>query len=211
MGRPAPTRNGYDFFVVSSLLQKALRRGDIVLAAKACVELLPRYRNYAWNRLMVVSAEDCHDLVTHEIVALYEAWRKVGGDTTSKKPGKAEGWIYYAKAIVLLAKCQHSRDQDELIHLVVNRMPPEVFEAALAQVEQVFDVDDGDFEIPAYVYDKHTQQGRRMGKNNDDFLREEHDDLVNAPPSVFGNFDQMLETWGYVEPVVTFPDDKEGE
>jgi hypothetical protein len=67
------TKNGRDFYEVASLLQKSLRRGDIVLASRAANELLPRYANYFWNRLLVVSAEDCHDLVTGEVVALYDA------------------------------------------------------------------------------------------------------------------------------------------
>jgi len=196
------TRNKYDFFQVSSLLQKALRRGDVTLASKACIELLPKYANYCWNRLLIVSAEDCNYLVTQEVVALYQAWRKTTSETSSKKPGRMEGRIFFAKAIVLLAKCRHSRDQDELILLVANRIPKDVFEAAMGEVEEVFKVDDvtaADWEIPEWANDVHTREGRRQGATVDDFIRDEHDALENAS-TMFRNFHQMVDTWGYCEP-----------
>ena len=207
MGRPAPTKNGYDFFAVSSLLQKAIRRGDIVYASRACNELLPKYANYAWNRLLIVSAEDCHGLITQEIIALYQAWKKATNETSSKKPGRIEGRIFFSKAIVLLAECKHSRDQDELILLVSNRMPDEVFEAALGRVEAVMDANESDFEIPEWVNDVHTAAGRRKGATLDDFIRDERAALSKPSPSVFGNFDHLVETWGWAEPVVKFGDD----
>lgn len=209
MGRMAPTRNGHDFFVVSSLLQKSLRRGDVVLAARSCIELLPKYSNYVWKRLLVVSAEDCHGVITGEIVALHQAWETTQrANKNSAKPGAREGRIFFAKAIVLLAKAKHSRDQDELMHLCVNRLPDDVFEAALREVAQAFNEHEGqEFPIPEYVFDKHTAQGRRNGATLEDFLRVEHDDLDNAAPSMFANFDEMLEAWGYVEPQLRFGDD----
>lgn len=205
MGRPRPTRNGHDFFVVSSMLQKALRRGDVVLAAKACDELLPLYANYCWNRLLTVSAEDCADLVTQEVMALYQAWSKIRSNVTDKTSLK--GRIFFAKAIVILAKARHSRDADELLILVTDRMPEEEFEAALREVGETWKADDGDFEIPDWVYDVHTQKGRRMGRSKDEFLRVEHDDLANATPSMFGNFDEMVDAWGYIQPELNLEGD----
>jgi hypothetical protein len=52
------TKSGLDFFEVASLLQKSLRRGDITFASRAANELLPKYGQYVWGRLMTVSAED---------------------------------------------------------------------------------------------------------------------------------------------------------
>lgn len=205
MGRPAPTKNGHDFFAVSSLLQKAIRRGDVEFAARACNELLPKYANYCWNRLMIISAEDCAGLVTQEVIALWTAWRKTTAETSSKKPGRVEGRIFFAKAIVLLAKCQHSRDQDNLILLVSNRMPDDVFREELTKVADVFRVDDGDFEIPEWVHDVHTAQGRRKGATLDDFIRDEEAALSNPAESIFQNFDEMVETWGYVTPKTKYP------
>lgn len=193
------TKGGYDFYVVSSLLQKAIRRGDVVLSARACAELLPRYANYCWNRLLVVSAEDCADLVTAEVVGLMQAWNKLRSDTKDK--ATMRGAIFFAKAIVLLAKAKHSRDTDELWGLVVNRYPEDKFVEAMDEIEPVFIAESSDFEIPNWVYDVHTWQGKRSGKTKEDFFKEEHDALADAS-SMFRNFDEMADTWGYVEPDV---------
>ena len=95
------TKNGRRFDEVASLFQKSLRRGDIVMASRAVNELLPRYGSYVWNRLLVVSAEDCHHLVTGEVVALYDAWSKVN----AKVPDNSKGRVFFAKAIIVLARC----------------------------------------------------------------------------------------------------------
>jgi replication-associated recombination protein RarA len=189
------TKNGRAFDEVASLLQKSLRRGDITMAACAVNELIPRYANYCWNRLLTISAEDCAGVITGEIVALYDAWAKVN----QGKSDKSKGRIFFAKAIVLLAQARHSRDADELNILVVDRLPDEVFDAAIAACESIFDADAADFEIPAYVYDCHTRRGKRMGKTKGQFIREERDDLAN-PTTLFENLDEMIDSDTYVEP-----------
>lgn len=194
------TKNGHDLFVMASLLQKSLRRGDVVLASKACVELLPQFSNYCWNRLLIVSAEDTNDMVTGEIVALWQAFEKIKKNTNYGDPTT----IFHLKAIVLLAKARHSRDTDELFHLVVAKIPDEVLLEALEQARGVFeDPSPADFEIPEWVYDKHTRQGKQRGATLEDFLRDEHDALSDRT-SIFANFDEMLNTWGYAEPQVEF-------
>jgi hypothetical protein len=207
MTRPPPfTKGGRDFDAVSSLLQKSLRRGDIVMASRAVNELLPRYANYCWNRLMVVSAEDCADMVTAEIVALYDAWRKVMQDTNPKsRPGQRGRPVFFAKAIVLLAKAKHSRDADELTLLVSDRLPDNEFDAALAECEVETDsASTSDWDIPDYVYDVHTKLGRKRGKTRREFLRDEHDALSDAT-TVFSNADEMIDSDGYVQPELEWP------
>jgi len=65
------TRHLHNMFEVSSLIQKALRRRDADLAYYAANELIPKYRNYLWKRLLTVSAEDCFDMITGRIVELH--------------------------------------------------------------------------------------------------------------------------------------------
>jgi hypothetical protein len=175
-------------------LQKSLRRGDVVLASRACNELLPRYANYAWKRLLTVSAEDCAEMVTQEVVALREAWviRNEG------VKGKDQGRIFLAKAIVLLAKARHSRDADELNILVSDRLPAEVFDAALREAEAV-NAQDGHLDFPEWVYDVHTWQGKRRGKTKEQFLAEERAALTE-PSSIFRNADEMVASPTYVQP-----------
>lgn len=64
------TRHYHNMFEVSSLIQKAIRRQDSGMALYAANELIPKYRNYLWKRLLTVSAEDCFDLMTHRITTL---------------------------------------------------------------------------------------------------------------------------------------------
>lgn len=199
------TKSGYDFYEIASLLQKSLRRGDLVYAARAANELLPKYANYVWNRLMTVSAEDCAEMVTGEIVALYEAWHKVN----QGQKGSPRGRVFVAKAIVLLSKSRHSRDSDELNILVSDRLPDDEFDQAVDSVESVLDVPPEHFEIPRYVFDVHTRRGKRMGKTRRDFLVEEHEALTDQS-TLFDNFDEMVGSDDYVPPAVSW-DESEGQ
>lgn len=195
MARKILTDGGYDLFVVASLLQKSLRRGEVVLAARAVNELFPRYVNYAWNRMMTVSAEDCADLVTQEIVALYDAWKKVNDRSGQKDRGR----VFLAKAVVILAKAKHSRDADELNILVSDRLPERQWAHALKQVEEVWEAPPEDFEIPEYVYDVHTRKGKAEGMTKRMFLRDESEALADKS-TIFDNLDEMIESRGYVAP-----------
>ena len=65
------TTNGYDFFEVSSAMQKAIRRGDARTAGFFALELWHSgYRDYVWKRLFTISAEDCYGIITAEVEAL---------------------------------------------------------------------------------------------------------------------------------------------
>ena len=220
----ARTKNGHDFFAVSSLMQKSLRRGDVTLASRAVCELLPKYANYVWNRLLVVSAEDCSELVTGEVMACYLAWCKLNDDrprsqrTEEGKPGRGPasdmGWdgprggmkkgsrVFFMKAVVLLAKAKHSRDADEIGLLVADRLPEKEFVRALRHAVKEIDGNEP-LEIPEWVFDVHTSRGKRMGKTREDFLRQEHA-VMDA--TMFLNFDDMVNAWGYIEPAIDWGD-----
>lgn len=193
------TKGGYDFYEVASLLQKSLRRGDVVYASRAANELFPTFTNYVWNRLMTVSAEDCASLVTHEIVALYDAWEKVN---ENKRP-KDKGRVFIAKAIVLLARAQHSRDADVLNLLVSDRIPEDDFAKAVAEAEQMVGVSSEEMTIPSYVYDVHTRRGRSMGMTKERFLVDEEAALVDST-TIFNNLDEMIQSKQYVVPTTLF-------
>ena len=67
------TVGGYDFFEVSSAMQKAIRRADAAVAGFFALELWTSgYRDYVWKRLFTISAEDCYGIVTGEIEALWQ-------------------------------------------------------------------------------------------------------------------------------------------
>lgn len=97
------TRRNHDLFEISSLVQKSLRRNDVTMALYSARELLPKYENYLWKRLLTVSAEDCHDMVTHKIYNLCKKAEK-------QIPEIAEEYVDMALSILLTAK--KSRDAD---------------------------------------------------------------------------------------------------
>jgi len=195
MGYQQRTKSGMDFYEVASLLQKSLRRGDSTLAARAANELFPQFANYTWNRLMTVSAEDCAGVITHEVVALYDAWVKVN----EGKGVKDKGRIFIAKAVVLLAQAKHSRDADALNILVSDRLPDDHFMAEVQEAEAIIGIPAEQFEIPRWVYDVHTRRGKQMGMTKADFLRDEEAALTNST-SMYANLDKMIASPTYVEP-----------
>ena len=107
MGYQITTKNGYDLFEMSSMLQKAIRRSDIPHAAYAANELGVKYRKYLWKRLLTISAEDCFGIMTKEIIALKEADEYVN---KSAKNGTND--LFIAKAVILMCMARKNRDAD---------------------------------------------------------------------------------------------------
>jgi hypothetical protein len=99
---------------------------------------------------------------------------------------------------VILARCRHSRDADELLLLVAERIPDHDFDEAVRQCEAIA-ADDTDWSIPEWVYDVHTRRGKRMGRTRQQFLRDEHEAL-SRPTTIFANFDEMVVSDSYVQP-----------
>lgn len=97
------TRNWYNMFEISSLIQKALRRRDAEMAYFAANELIPHYRNYLWKRLLTVSAEDCYDMVTGRIMELH--------NLDVSQPDHANR-KYIAVAVSTLLNARKNRDGD---------------------------------------------------------------------------------------------------
>lgn len=197
LGYQRSTRNGYDFYVIASLLQKSIRRGDAVLAIKAAEELQPQFHKYVWNRLIIISAEDCEDNITGAIVDLFDGWSIVQKVGQRGDPGR----LFIAKAILLLCKVRHSRDADNLLLLVSERYPEREFAAALEEEAQdLLDVDMRDLAVPEYVYDVHTRRGKAMGKTKKMFMADEEAGLLRGV-SEFDNLDEMIASKDYVPPV----------
>lgn len=97
------TRNGHSFYEISSMLQKAIRRGLYEDAFYAANELVPQYRNYMWKRLFIVSAEDCHDLVSAHVYELKckDAYVRDANDRQ-----------YISEAVGYLVGARKNRDAD---------------------------------------------------------------------------------------------------
>lgn len=175
------TKNGYDLFIVASALQKAIRRNETRLAGFMALELFPRYSNYAWKRLLTVSAEDCYGVITKEIKALHDSFEFIN---KGKKAEERTGRIFISKAVILLCESPKSRDPDIMQNAMYDRMMGITKEEVENFIEEVTKEEP---EIPGYVYDVHTYQGKRQGKTKGDFMLEEEEALSNKQTSIFGD------------------------
>ena len=188
------TINGYDFFEVSSAMQKAIRRADAAVAGYFALELWhSNFRDYVWKRLFTISAEDCYGLITHEIEALWQGHELANKNLCkSKGKGKIEpkGRIFVSKAVLLLCECRKCRDADHLQNFIYDYNDVDV-------ERWIEDVRNYPIPIPSYTFDVHTRQGKKRGRTKEEFFREEYealhprvpglfDDLVPLPPNDLG-------------------------
>lgn len=97
MGVPY-TETGYNMYDMLSTIQKAIRRGNYELAGWGAQQLQGRFRTVMWNRMFVISSEDCYGILTKELVALRES-------DDRKKDNEN-----IAKAMALLCRSMKSRD-----------------------------------------------------------------------------------------------------
>ena len=66
------TDTGYNMYDMLSMIQKSIRRCEYEHAGFAAQQLKNTYRKVMWNRLLVISAEDCFGILTKELIALKE-------------------------------------------------------------------------------------------------------------------------------------------
>lgn len=168
------TINGYDFFEVSSAMQKAIRRADARIAGFFALELWTSgYRDYVWKRLFTISAEDCYGLITSEIEALWQ-----GHELVNKNKQEPKGRIFVSKAVLLLCDCRKCRDADHLQNLIYDR--------ATVEVERwIEDVRREPLAVPEYTFDIHTRKGKKYGRTKAEFFRDEYEALFPRMPGLF--------------------------
>lgn len=176
------TKHGYNMFDMSSMLQKAIRRGDWTRAGFAACELYYSFYNYLWKRLLVISAEDCYDAVTHEIIALRMADDEVNAN---KKPGEIRDQIFVSKAIMLLVRANKNRDACYFACNFVTSKN-EFDKSTIEHVDDIAKAKLGVEGIPDWVFDKHTLKGKRAGKTSLDMIKAEQEALC---PHQMGFFD----------------------
>jgi hypothetical protein len=175
MGYAMYTKSGHSYWEMLALLQGAIRRGDVRHAGYAASELHEKYKTALWNRLMVISAEDCYGIMTKEIVALRQA------EEIMKRKDET---IFVSKAIVLLCYARKNRDADyfacNLMHSD-HPIPPE-------EIKEIC-IEDQTLErgvIPNWAFNVHTVRGRQMGK---DVVNEIDEDQKALQPLQIGMFD----------------------
>ena len=172
------TVSGYDFYAVSSAMQKAIRRADVRTAGFFALELWHSgYRDYVWKRLFTISAEDCYGLITHEIEALWQ-----GHELVNKKQSVPKGRIFVSKAVLLLCECAKCRDSDHLQNFVYDRKLVDGIDELLEEARK------NPIPIPPYTYDVHTRKGKMMGRTKEQFFKEEYEALKPRQKGLFDDF-----------------------
>lgn len=175
--RDLTTRKGHSLFTMASMYQKSIRRGDAQNAAYAAGELYDRYPFYLWRRTMVIAAEDCFGCISDDIYALWQCEQEVN----KNKHGDERTRIFIAKAIVLLLHARKNRDADYLACNLMDTNELKI-EAELVEFDQA-----KLSEIPEYVYDIHTLEGKKSGKSKADFAKDEMLALKNGRVGLFDN------------------------
>lgn len=183
------TRHNHNMFTMSSMLQKSIRRSDVKRASYAGYELFGNFHQYVWKRLIIISAEDCYGILTKEIISLYHA----DEITNKNKKGYDKDPLFMAKAIVLLCMARKNRDA---CYVACNFMLPDrdLTPEELAEIEEYDASRDyiPEPNIPEWVFDYHTWQGRKNGKTDLDMVISEQEALT---PHQIGLFDTG--SWEY--------------
>lgn len=163
------TKNGHDMFLVSGLLERAITGLDDVRAGYLANELMVRYREFLWKRIITISSNLNYQNVTNEIIAL----KKADDMQPSTSPKSS---IFVAKAVTVLLKVVKYGYADfyvnDFAYLIV----------------YLSDYDNRCMVIPDYVFDCHTHRGRQLGKTKREFIVAEQAALT---PHVNGEYDNL--------------------
>lgn len=148
------TRNGIQGDLVISALQKSIRRGLTEEAVTFAYEMYissEQFEDKLWRRLLAISVEDVGygDLSAPVLINSLNQIRKEFPYTDGDRP------MFFIHAVRYLSAVPKDRTSDNLKNIVKleflhGRKP----------------------EIPDFAYDKHTEQGRAMGRDSKHFQLE---------------------------------------
>lgn len=154
--RFAVSPNGHSTFVLKSWLQKAIRRGLAEDALYCAVQLdLAGFPGAVWNTINHAISEDIgleEPNLPAVIGQLYALWKK--GEPNEREPtkGGAPERLYIIHAVLLCVQAKKSRLVDNALN--------------------VFYADQSPREVPDWALDKHTQEGRALGRGIEHFFAE---------------------------------------
>jgi len=178
------TLNKLKPLAVLSCLQKAIRRNEERLAMECAVELMSSSKNYfsmTMNRVRIILHEDL-DCVNHPhlISGVELTLQQIEG--IRHDPAKASKCRMLMGTIIrMMSRAPKSREGDHF-HVavgrpVINGVPPE---------------------LPEWVFDKHTQEGKRQGRGLQHFR--ESSCMLIPPQSTKDDYeDEAFAIWGAEE------------
>lgn len=161
------TKNGHDMFLVSGLLERAITGKDDVRAGYFANELMVRYREFLWKRIVSIASNLNYQPVTNEIVALKKA-----DDMQPATSPKSS--IFVSKAVTVLLKVV----KYGCCSFYINDFS--------YPVVHLKDYDNRHMVIPDYVFDCHTHKGKQMGRTKQEFVISEQAALT---PHKVGEYD----------------------
>lgn len=174
-----PTINGMNARICISAMQKMIRQANERRAAEFAFEMINTSKNFcswACNRLEVITHEDI-DCVNHPIIVPFvsescrlarERWEK-GNPCASR--------MFAGNAIRLLCRTPKSREGDH-------------FQAAIGLKGLLTKYTP---QIPDEALDKHTAEGRRLGRGLDHWINEGAKLAGDPPQDQY--FDEAYQMW----------------
>lgn len=148
------TKKNYDFFEVSSAVQKSIRRGDEKNALYFAVEFFNSgYDEYLWERLKIITSEDV-GLAEPGMPAMIESLYAMYTQQKKKKKDNRPERLFLIHAVVALCRCKKSRYIDWTVIKVWREHDKEKHP------------------IPQYAFDMHSITGKRMGLGLEHFYEE---------------------------------------
>ena len=143
-----------------TMLHSSICQSDIPHASYAALELYSRFRKPMWKQLLAESDEDCHGIMTEEVMALCSSDDKLNG----KKSAIHSNLLFIAKAIILLSMARKNPNAN---YISCNSLwtdsatRKEEFLASIdSSLVEHFMRSDFRFQVPDYVFDVHTYPGQ---------------------------------------------------
>lgn len=156
------TEHGYTLDVVRSWLQKAIRRGDEEQAAWAAWQLIKfGWVAALWRTLRIIASEDI-GMGDPSVAVQIDALANNAEKGTDKFSPKKEMFIGICEMQAIIVLCRAKKDW-QATHLL------------LKQIKMYKQINDGEMQPPTppdYVYDAHTDIGRKRGKTKQDWWKE---------------------------------------
>jgi replication-associated recombination protein RarA len=148
------TRNGYKLDETVSALQKEIRRGNELMASYWAFELNDSgFWRYCFRRLQVIAGEDIGLANPEAIILVSSTYSSLLAQERVKKVMQVDNNIL-GFVVAYMARSKKSRHVDYLGGVILKRK------------EQGWKP-----EIPDYAIDEHTERGRELGKDDNEFFR----------------------------------------
>ena len=178
------TNYKHDKFEMAAMLQNAILDHDFTHSGFPGFDLYYSFPEYLWKLLVIISARDCGNIVTNEIIAL-----KIADDEVNSKKKKDEykDQVFISKAILLLIRALQTLGKEKLTTSFRT-------DGTELEIDRCI-LPDG--VIPEWVYDRHTLKGKAAGKTSVDMIDAEEKALVPKQAGFFDNGDwaQWEKNW----------------